>query len=171
MFPVRGTYVARATVASVPRNGGMTARRRTGRRGNVEGSIYQLPDGRWRGSVFLGYREGRPHRKYVTRRTRAVVAAEIRRLLEAQRQGQLITTGTVTVGEWLATYLEQRPGKEEVVQQPNTASSSTADDCFKLPPIADLPSGRATSLPGVRSEESGDASGKGGHVRDLEAGP
>ncbi len=80
---------------------------RTGRRGNGEGSIYQLADGRWRGSVFLGYRNGKPHRKYLTRRTRTEVAAEIRRLLEAQRQGQLVTTGTMTVGEWLGTYLEQ----------------------------------------------------------------
>lgn len=81
--------------------------KRTGRRGNGEGSIYQLADGRWRGSVFLGYRNGKPHRKYVTRHTRTEVAAEIRRLLEAQRQGQLITTGAMTVGEWLTTYLEQ----------------------------------------------------------------
>jgi integrase len=85
----------------------MTGQGRTGRRGNGEGSIYQLPDGRWRGSVFLGYRDGKPHRKYVTRRTRALVAAEIGRLLEAQRQGQVITTGGMTVGEWLTTYLEQ----------------------------------------------------------------
>ena len=83
------------------------AKRRSGRRGNGEGSIYQLPDGRWRGSVFLGYRQGKPHRKYVTRRTRAQAAAEIRRLLEAQRQGQLVTTGSMTVGEWLAIYLQQ----------------------------------------------------------------
>jgi integrase len=85
----------------------MTAKRRAGRRGNGEGSIYQLPDGRWRGSVFLGYRDGKPHRKYVTCRTRAQVAAEIRALIEAQRQGQVITTGGMTVAEWLATYLEQ----------------------------------------------------------------
>lgn len=57
--------------------------------------------------MFLGYRDGKPHRKYVTRRTRAEVAAEIRRLLEAQRQGQLVTTGGMTVGEWFAIYLEQ----------------------------------------------------------------
>lgn len=85
----------------------MTAKRRAGRRGNGEGSIYRLPDGRWRGSIFLGYRDGKPHRKYVTRRTRAAVATDLRRLLEAHRQGQLVTTGSMTVGEWLATYLEQ----------------------------------------------------------------
>ena len=85
----------------------MTAKRRAGRRGNGEGSIYQLPDWRWRGSVFLGYRDGKPHRKYVTRRTRAEVAGEIRALIEAQRQGQVITTGGMTVAEWLAMYLEQ----------------------------------------------------------------
>lgn len=85
----------------------MIARKRTGRRGNGEGSIYQLPDGRWRGSIFLGYRDGKPHRKYVIRRTRTAVATDLRRLLEAHREGQLVTTGTMTVGEWLATYLEQ----------------------------------------------------------------
>jgi hypothetical protein len=46
-------------------------------------------DGRWRGSIFLGYRNGKPHRKYVTRRTRTAVATDLRRLLEAHRQGQL----------------------------------------------------------------------------------
>jgi integrase len=35
------------------------------------------------------------------------VATEIRRLLEAQRRGQLVTTGTMTVGEWFAMYLDQ----------------------------------------------------------------
>ncbi len=57
--------------------------------------------------MFLGYRQGKPHRKYVTRRTRAEAAAEIRRLIEVQRQGQLVTTGGMTVGEWLGTYMEQ----------------------------------------------------------------
>jgi integrase len=85
----------------------MTNPRRARKRGNSEGSIYRLPDGRWRGSVFLGYRDGRPHRKYVTRRTRAEAAVEVRRLLELQRQGQLVTTGGIGVGEWFAIYLEQ----------------------------------------------------------------
>src|SRR5438105_2590785 len=85
----------------------MTGQRRARKRGNSEGSIYRLPDGRWRGSVFLGYRNGKPHRKYVTRRTRAEAAAEVRRLLELQRQGQLVTTGGMTVAEWFTTYLEQ----------------------------------------------------------------
>lgn len=85
----------------------MTGKRRAGRRGNGEGSIYQLADGRWRGTVFLGYRQGKPRRKYLTRRTRTEAAAEVRRLLEAHRRGQLVTTGSMTVAEWFATYLEQ----------------------------------------------------------------
>jgi integrase len=62
--------------------------------------------------MFLCYRQDKPHRKYVTRRTRAEVAAELRRLLEAQRRGQLITTGGMTAGEWFAVYLDQvaKPG-------------------------------------------------------------
>lgn len=85
----------------------MTARQRPRRRGNSEGSIYRLADGRWRGSVFLGYRDGKPHRKYVTRRTRAEAAREVTKLVDLQRQGRLVTTGRITVAEWLATYLDQ----------------------------------------------------------------
>jgi len=77
------------------------------RRGNGEGSIFQLPDGRWRGAIFLGYRNGKPHRKYITRRTRTEVATELGRLLEAHRRGQLVTTDSITVREWFNTYLEQ----------------------------------------------------------------
>jgi integrase len=43
----------------------------------------------------------------VTRRTRTEVASDIRRLLEAHRQGQIITTSGMTVTEWFAIYLEQ----------------------------------------------------------------
>ena len=111
----------------------MTARRRVGRRGNGEGSIYQLPDGRWRGSVFLGYRDGKPHRKYVTRRTRAEVATEIRTLIEARRQGQVVTTGGMTVAEWLATYPEQVARPKE---RPRTLDRYTSDiDLHIVPAI------------------------------------
>jgi integrase len=85
----------------------MTARPKARRRGNSEGSIYRLADGRWRGSVFLGYRDGKPHRKYVTRRTRADVAKEVGRLVALQRQGALVTTGRITMADWLATYMDQ----------------------------------------------------------------
>lgn len=85
----------------------MSGQRRARKRGNSEGSVYRLADGRWRGSVFLGYRNGTPHRKYVTRRTRAEVAAEVAHLVELQRKGQLVTTGGMTVAEWMATYMEQ----------------------------------------------------------------
>jgi integrase len=85
----------------------MTARPKARRRGNSEGSIYRLADGRWRGSAFLGYRDGKPHRKYVTRRTRADVAKEVGRLVALQRQGALVTTGRITMADWLATYMDQ----------------------------------------------------------------
>jgi len=87
---------------------GVTSRARgSGRRGNNEGSVYQLPDGRWRGAVLLGYRNGKPYRKYVTRKTRREVVEEIRRLLTALRSGAPVSSGSCTVAEWFATYLDQ----------------------------------------------------------------
>jgi hypothetical protein len=120
---------------------------RTGRRGNGEGSIYQLADGRGRGSVFLGYRNGKPHRKYLTRRTRTE-AAEIRSVLEAQRQGQLVTTGTMTVGEWLGTYLEQVAGRRSA-REPTTGTARTSSGTlFRQSAVtASTSSGPVTSWP------------------------
>ena len=37
------------------------------RRGAGEGTVYQAPDGRWRGAVDLGWHDGRRVRKYAQR--------------------------------------------------------------------------------------------------------
>jgi len=43
------------------------------RRPQGEGSVYRLPDGRWRGVVNLGWHSGKRRRKYITRGTQAEV--------------------------------------------------------------------------------------------------
>ncbi|QNN54688.1 N-terminal phage integrase SAM-like domain-containing protein [Nocardioides mesophilus] len=77
------------------------------RRAKGEGSIYQLSDGRWRGAVDLGWHGGTRRRKQVTRRTKAEVGREVRRLLAAAEAGQLSPDRSPTVQEWMATYLRE----------------------------------------------------------------
>ena len=59
------------------------------RRPQGEGSVYRLPDGRWRGVVDLGWHDGKRRRKYITRGSQAEVVRELRRLTAAAEAGQL----------------------------------------------------------------------------------
>lgn len=84
----------------------MTARKRAGKRGNGEGSVYQRAgDGRWVAMIDLGYGEGRRRRRYFYGRTRAEVARKLRAALDARDTGQLIAAGSYTVAEWFETYM------------------------------------------------------------------
>lgn len=77
------------------------------RRAKGEGSLYRLADGRWRGSVDLGWHGGKRRRKHVTRKTKAEVGRELRRLLAEADAGRLSPERSPTVEEWLATYLRE----------------------------------------------------------------
>ena len=56
------------------------------KRGNGEGSIYQLSDGRWRAAVSVGFKLGKPARKVFTAATRGDVQ---KKLAKAVRDKQL----------------------------------------------------------------------------------
>jgi integrase len=78
-----------------------------GKRGNREGCIFELPDGRWRGTVSLGNDEnGRHIRKWVMRKTRREVVEAINDLVARRKANQPIhpTKGTVAtfIADWLA---------------------------------------------------------------------
>jgi len=78
-----------------------------GKRGNGEGCIWELPDGRWRGAVSLGHDEnGRHVRKWVMRKTRREVVEAIQNLTARKKANQPIhaTKGTVAtfIADWLA---------------------------------------------------------------------
>lgn len=78
------------------------------RRGNNEGSIHHRKDGRWVATVHLGYRDGKRHRKCIYGETRDVVQKELTRALRAQQLGLPPEPGRLTVGDWLAQWLEQQ---------------------------------------------------------------
>ena len=56
------------------------------RRGPNEGSIHQRKDGRWAGSVHIGYQDGKRVRKHVLGHTRKEVAEKLEVLLKARRE-------------------------------------------------------------------------------------
>jgi integrase len=76
------------------------------RRGNGEGSIYQMADGRWRAAVSLGWKEGKLRRKVITARTRSEVAEQLKKALRDQQRGLNLDPDKETAGEFLLTWLE-----------------------------------------------------------------
>src|SRR5438874_12212998 len=78
------------------------------KRGHNEGSIYQREsDGKWVGSVNLGYGpDGKRKRKVVYGVTRKEVAEKLKVLLRDQQLGLPIATERQTVAQYLARWLE-----------------------------------------------------------------
>ena len=66
-----------------------------------------MSDGRWQGSVELGWIEGARRRRTITRRTKAEVARELRQLLTEADAGRLRYDGAPTLDQWMATYLRE----------------------------------------------------------------
>jgi len=83
----------------------MTEKKR--KRGNAEGSIYKMKDGRWRAAVTTGKdANGRPKRKVFTAATRHEVAEELKKALRDQQRGININPEKKTVAQFLASWLE-----------------------------------------------------------------
>jgi integrase len=81
---------------------------RKGRRGAGEGAIYKSPDGRWRATIDLGWKNGKRQRKYLSGRTRTEVAEKLRAVRREQEDGVAIVTGTkpLTTEQWLTFWLD-----------------------------------------------------------------
>lgn len=95
----------------------MTERRR--QRG--EGGLFQRGDGRWVGSVELGWVDGRRKRRRVYGTTMAECQKKLRKAKKAADEGSMQTSGT-TVEKWLKVWLEEVcPGKERM--RPDTLAN------------------------------------------------
>jgi len=78
------------------------------RRGNSEGTVYRMKDGRWRAAVTVGkYANGNPRRTVFTAATRHEVADQLKDALRDQRRGIPIVSEKQTVARFLAHWLEQ----------------------------------------------------------------
>lgn len=77
------------------------------KRGNAEGSIYKMKDGRWRAAVSTGKgANGKPKRKVFTSATRHEVAQQMTDALRDQQRGINITPGKQTVAQFLQEWLK-----------------------------------------------------------------
>ena len=77
------------------------------KRGNNEGSITKRKDGRWQGSVTIGYDDdGSQRRHYVYGRTRSEVSEKMNEILHNINTGTYIDKRkNPTVSDWLYTWL------------------------------------------------------------------
>jgi integrase len=75
------------------------------RRAAGEGSIYKLPNGRWRGTVELPSPDGRRRRKTATGETRRDVADRLTILRRAVQDGSIALGPDMTVEAWLTHWL------------------------------------------------------------------
>ena len=83
-------------------------------RASGEGSVYQDPDGRWRGALVVGWvpdptcRSGqRPVRKKVSGTSARDVTRKLRLLARDLEDGRTAWTGTPTLAQWLDHWLEE----------------------------------------------------------------
>ena len=77
------------------------------RRGPGEGSIYQRGDGRWAGSVHIGYEGGKRVRKHVLGHSRAEVKEKLAKVQRLQAENRPIPDLRIKVGPYLRQWLDE----------------------------------------------------------------
>ena len=77
------------------------------RRGPGEGSIYQRQDGRWAGSVHIGYEGGRRIRKHVLGHSRTEVKEKLATVQRLQAEQRPIPDLRIRLGPYLRQWLEE----------------------------------------------------------------
>lgn len=111
------------------------------RRGNNEGSIYKMPDGRWRAAVSVGKDvNGKPKRKVFTKATRHEVQSELTKALRDVQLGLPIVSEKQTVAKFLDHWLNE---VVKPIVRPKTFR--TYSDLVKnhiTPCLGDLPLGK-----------------------------
>jgi integrase len=75
------------------------------RRAHGEGSLYQLPSGRWRDTVELGWEGGKRRRKYVHGRSQREVREALDRIKRTRAEGLTPAPERLTVGRFLDEWL------------------------------------------------------------------
>ena len=96
--------------------------RAQGKKGNGEGSIFQLKDGSWRGFITIGFNsKGKQVKKWRRGRTRREVSDKLNKIA-AEAGSRLVTQPeNITLEQWLARYAALRA----VEVKPSTRSNHT----------------------------------------------
>ncbi|MHB1507982.1 MAG: tyrosine-type recombinase/integrase [Acidimicrobiales bacterium] len=134
----------------------------TKRRGSGEGGIRQRPDGRWEGSVDLGYQDGRRRRKFVYGHTKAEVLDALRKEHQRKEHGLPPTDARRTVADFLHWWADKvLPG---TVTAGSEATYRRLVDLYIVPAVgrlklSELAPAHVTEM--MRSMASGELSSTG----------
>jgi integrase len=88
-----------------------------GKRGNLEGSIYQRKDGRWVAEMQTGIKDGKAIKRLFYAKTRAAVSERLKKALAQQQDGTLTANNNTKLQPYLEQWLEA------VKVKPNTRAS------------------------------------------------
>jgi integrase len=93
-------------------------RKKRERRAGGDGSIYKIAEGKYRGSVTVGYdaKTGKQRRKYIRGKSEEEVRAKLRKLLPDSSNRLVNSPERVTVEAWVKRYVEYRASEV----RPNT---------------------------------------------------
>lgn len=77
------------------------------KRGQNEGTVRKRKDGRWEARAIIGRTiDGKPKFKYIYRKTRAAVSAELSKVLAELANDSFVNESSITFVGWLKTWLE-----------------------------------------------------------------
>ncbi|MDZ4684444.1 MAG: tyrosine-type recombinase/integrase [Planctomycetaceae bacterium] len=99
-----------------------TKKPRTKKRGAGEGSIFQRGDGKWTGTITVGYSEvGKRLRKTVYGETKKAVTDKLTRLQGQKLDGTLTTSGGQRLGEYFSAWVKNDTSIAETTRNRYTA--------------------------------------------------
>lgn len=134
----------------------------TTRRGKAEGGIRLRPDGRWEGTIDLGYRDGRRRRKFVYGKTKSETLVKLRREQQHIASGLAPTDGQRRTADFLRWWCDQvLPG---TVAAGSEATYRRLLELYVIPAIghirlSELAPAHVTEM--MRAMESGELSSTG----------
>jgi integrase len=126
-----------------------------GKRGNSEGSIYKMKDGRWRAAITTGWKLNAvgvkiPVRKVLTAATRHEVAEQMTNSLRDQQRGININPAKQTVGAYLAEWLENTVKPSVRPKTYRSYEQMVRNHLSKTVPPAEWEERELDSVPGLK---------------------
>jgi integrase len=115
---------------------------RNRRRSAGEGSVYEAADGRWRGAISWTEPDGSRRRRLVTGRTSAEARNKLDELRAKLRVGKLRPSGSRTVAEYLAGWLER---DRDRVRPSTWRSREMHVRCYLVPALGHVALARLSS--------------------------
>jgi len=125
------------------------------RRGQREGSIYRMKDGRWRAAISIGWKRNENdnvvwQRRVITGKTRQFVHDQMTSVLRDQQRGIDVAPAQETVGELLETWLENTAKPSVRPKTYRSYEQMVRNHLAKPVPADEWTKRRLDSVPGLK---------------------